>query len=57
MYKVPLQNPSPDFERLEKVLRGEKKPERVYFVELGIDGKIIKYITENIMGEKWIPLV
>ena len=55
MVEVLLQNPSPDFESLEKVLRGEKEPEKVYFVELGIDEEIIKYITENIMGERWIP--
>jgi len=55
MHKVPLQNPLPDFESLEKVLRGEKEPEKVYFVELGIDGEVLKYITENVMREKWIP--
>jgi len=55
MHKVPLQNPSPDFESLEKVLRGEKEPEKVYFVELGIDMEIIKYIIENVMRQRWIP--
>jgi len=55
MHKVPLQNPSPDFESLEKVLRGEKEPEKVYFVELGIDMEIIKYIIEKVMRQRWIP--
>jgi len=48
--------PSPDFEDLEKVLRGEKEPEKVYFVELGADGEVVKYITENIIGKQWVPL-
>jgi len=55
MHKVPLQNPSSDFESLEKVLRGEEKPQKVYFVELGIDVEIIKYITGNVMGERRTP--
>jgi len=55
MHRVPLQNPSPDFESLEKVLRGKKEPGKVYFVELGIDGEVLKYIIENVMREKWIP--
>ena len=29
MSKFPLKNPLPDFEALEKVLKGEKKPEKV----------------------------
>lgn len=56
MLKVPLQKPSPDFESLEKILRGEKQPKRVYFVELIVDLEIMKYIVENYMNKKWIPL-
>ena len=53
--RFPLKNPSPDFETFTKVLRGKRKPDKVHFVELGIDEEVMKYITENIFGEKWIP--
>jgi len=55
MYKFPLKNPSPDFESFKKVLKGEKKPERVYFVEMWVDEEIRKFITENLIGDKWVP--
>jgi len=50
--QFPVKNPSPSFELLEKVLRGEKKPERVRFVELFIDFEVIEFIVNKIMGEK-----
>ena len=56
MSKFTLPKPKPDFESLEKVLKGNKKPEKVYFVEFLIDLEIIKYFIENIWGEKWIPI-
>lgn len=52
--KVPLKNPRPDFEMFKKVIKGEKKSERVHFVELGADYEIVKAITENFLGEKAI---
>jgi uroporphyrinogen decarboxylase len=45
-----------DFISFEKVLRGEKKPEKIYFIELRIDEEIIRYFIENVWGEKWVPL-
>jgi len=56
MFCFPLKNPSPDFEGFKRVVKGEEKPRRVYFTELGIDQEIMQFITENIIGEKWIPL-
>jgi len=53
--KVPLKNPSPDFEELRKVLKGEKEAKRVHFVELLMDGEIRKEITEKYLNKKWIP--
>jgi len=55
MFKVPLQNPSPDFGSLERILKGEKKPKKVHFIELGIDMEVIEYIVSNYMNEKWTP--
>ena len=53
--KVPLKNPKPDFKTFREVLEGKKKAERVHFVELLMDEEIKKYITENLLGEKWGP--
>ena len=33
-------NAQPDFEELERVILGQKQPERVHLVELGIDGEV-----------------
>lgn len=54
MLKVPLKNPSPDFENLEKILKGERQSRRVHFVEQLIDSEIMKYIVENYMNRKWV---
>ena len=51
-----MRKSEPDFNSLERVLRGEKEPEKVYFVELLIDEEIIKYVVENIWTEQWFPL-
>lgn len=50
MLKIPLEKPSPDFENLEKILKGEKQPKRVHFVEILINPEIMEYIVENYMN-------
>lgn len=52
----PLRNPQPDFESMEKVIRGEKKPDRVHFAEEFVDPEIINYIVQNMMEEKFPEL-
>lgn len=49
-----LKKPNPDFEEFKKVILGEKKANRVHFVELLMDNEVKKYITEEYIGEKWI---
>ena len=51
----PLKNPEPDFEKFTDILKGKRKPERVHFVEIGIDQEVSQFIIENLFGEKWIP--
>ncbi|MCM8804433.1 MAG: hypothetical protein NC833_04175 [Candidatus Omnitrophica bacterium] len=51
---VRLKRPSPNFENFKKVLLGEKKADRVHFVELLMDYEVKKYITEKYFGEKWV---
>ncbi|NPV81114.1 MAG: uroporphyrinogen-III decarboxylase-like protein [Firmicutes bacterium] len=50
--KVPFSNPAPDFDELTSVVKGEKKAERVHFVELGIDPEIVNHILEEFLDEK-----
>jgi len=54
--RIPMERPSPDFEALTKVLKGEMTPERVHFVELGVDHEVIRDITEHHMNREWVPL-
>lgn len=50
MFKVPLKKPSPDFEALEKLIKGEKESDRVHFVELLVDPEMMEYIVKNYMN-------
>jgi uroporphyrinogen decarboxylase len=51
---LPLESPSPDFKTFEQVLRGGRAATRVHFVELWIDEEIVRYITEQMLGERWV---
>jgi uroporphyrinogen decarboxylase len=48
--RVPMQNPSPDFDELAGVLKGEKKPEKVHFVELGVDAEVAWAIAQDYLN-------
>ena len=48
----PLSNPSPDFEIFKEVLLGRRLPEKVHFVELGIDYEVMRFIAEELMDIK-----
>lgn len=54
--KIPLQNPSPSFEDFENVLSGRKSPEKVYFVELGVDAEVMDYIGKNYLEREWTSI-
>lgn len=55
MYDFLSSEPSPDFDTLQSILRGEKKPDKVHFVELLIDEEMIKHILVNYFKKEWIP--
>ena len=55
MLRVPTTNPFPDFETFRQVLKGEKEPHRVHFVEVLVDEEIKHFILENVLDEKWVP--
>jgi len=48
----PLKSPTPDFQQFEKVIKGEKKPGKVHFVEWSVDYEVMEFIISKMMGEK-----
>jgi len=46
---------SPDFEELERVIKGEKRPSKVHLVELGMDREVSRFLVENVFDEAWVP--
>lgn len=48
----PLKNSAPDFQQFEKVIKGEKKPEKVHFVEWSVDYEVMEFILSNMLGKK-----
>jgi uroporphyrinogen decarboxylase len=49
-----LDHPTPNFEGLLSILRGEKTPERVPIIEIGIDPEVLQTIQETYLGELWV---
>ena len=49
----PFENPSPDFEAFKEVLLGEMEPEKIHFVELGVDCEVMSYISERLLSKKF----
>ena len=48
----PLRNPSPSFSAFRDILLGKQIPEKVHFIELGVDYEMMKFISESLMGVK-----
>jgi uroporphyrinogen decarboxylase len=46
---------APNFAELESVIKGERQPSRVHLVELGIDQEVVRFLTEDVFGEEWVP--
>jgi len=46
---------TPNFQELHAVIKGERQPSRVHLAELGIDREVIRFVMENVFGEKWDP--
>lgn len=55
MLGVPLEEPTPDFGRLERILKGEEQPQKVPFVEVDCDAEVVKYVIQDMMKKEWIP--
>jgi len=53
--KIPIEKPRPDFDTFERVLKGELAPRKVHFVELGVDEEIMRAVTEDLFGARWVP--
>jgi len=53
MLELLLDHPSPDFDKLVRVLTGERPPQRVHLVEVGIDPEVLQSIQEANFNEPW----
>lgn len=49
-----IQNPLPDIGTFSNVLTGKIKPEKVYLAELFADPEVMQWITEDVIGKKWV---
>ncbi|RLF20599.1 MAG: hypothetical protein DRZ82_01650 [Thermoprotei archaeon] len=49
---LPLEKPEPNFELLVRILKRREEPDKVHFVELGVDYEVMKFITDNLMDPK-----
>jgi uroporphyrinogen decarboxylase len=49
-----LENPTPDFSELARVLKGEQEPRRVHLMEHLIDEEVLQAIAECYLDEPWI---
>jgi len=52
--RIPLENPSPDKENFKKIILRQTIPQKPPFMELHIDKEIIRELTEDWLGKKWI---
>ena len=50
MDSILLDDPRPDFEEFVKVLKGEKKPQRLHIFEIGIDAEVCGEIAKRYRG-------
>lgn len=53
---LPLKNFSPDFEAFKEVLMGRGEPDRVHFVELGVDFEMMDFLSKRLMGQRFPSL-
>lgn len=54
MTNFPLDNPQPDFDWLERAIRGQESPQRVPSLELKVDDEMMQLILEEHLGERWV---
>jgi len=52
--RIPLDKPEPDIKHFVEVIRGARPAKKIPFVELIIDGKVVKYICETGLGREWV---
>jgi uroporphyrinogen decarboxylase len=55
MESLLLENLTPDFAELKRVLKGEQEPQRAHPVELHVDPEVLQVIKERYLGEPWVP--
>jgi len=56
MKRIKLDPWPPDFAQLEAVITGRTKPQRVHFVELGVDGEVWDFLEEHLFEQRLPPV-
>jgi uroporphyrinogen decarboxylase len=56
MFNPILENPTPDFDQLMRILKGEEMPRRVPLVDLRHHPDVMKIIVQDHMGQQWVEL-
>jgi len=54
MLEIPVRKPSPDFDAMKKIIKGEQEAARVPLVELLVDEEVKRVIIEQGFGEEWV---
>ncbi len=53
--KNQINNPQPDIKQFVDIITGREKPQKVHLAELFADWEVMQWITEDIIGRKWVP--
>jgi uroporphyrinogen decarboxylase len=53
---LPFRPSAPDFDAFAAVVSGERAPERVHLVELGIDEEVVKVLAEDYLDMEFVPI-
>ena len=51
-----IEAPPPDYAAFEAMLTGRERPRRVHLAELRMDEELVRWVTENVFGERWVPV-
>ena len=54
--KQQIAKPQPNINDFLNQITGKAKPKRVHLAELFADQEIMQWITEDVLGKKWVPL-
>ncbi len=54
MINLPFDSPTPDYPAFERMITGQEPPRRVHMAELRMDEELVRWVTEEVFGERWV---